>query len=286
MSAGDDRRSRNESAGGASVYPADLHTLLVDYSDVLDAADALPLVLWTKFDRPRLLRRLPLPAVGSLVRALVVHHVGRRVTVLKRNATRRVALAQDEPGPTSDLKMVEHFAQSVPSDMRARIAVPLALLGVLFVAFVLANFGISTPASSLLADLTTAAFELDRGAAVDAFRTNDLGAGPYFATIAIIAWSATLVILPLLPAFSAHRRLLAEASTAEACAFAAWDMRNVDDVQLDLIAEASLIVPVAVLGIGIPLADYAAPVEQRDLMSSWIIGTLVVLLAGVAAADV
>lgn len=330
MSAGDNRRPRQESAGAATVraagddaplgaaHPADedlhrhealtvyssaapsrsirpsvnsdamqdLRTLLLAYSHVLDAADPLPLFLWARLERPRLLRWLPVPAAGALVRALVVRHVRRRITVLKRVATRRVALAQGGPGPSGDLKMLEHFEQSLPSDLRARIVVPLALLGVLFVAYVLANFGISTPAGSLLADLTTATFELDRGAAVDAFRTNDLGAGPYFATIAIIAWSVTLVILPLLPAFSAARRLLAEASTAEARAFAAVGTRSVHDVQVDLIAEASLILPVAVLGIALPLADYAAPAEQRDLIGSWIVGTLAMLLAVIAAADV
>jgi hypothetical protein len=169
----------------------------------------------------------------------------------------RAALAADAPGPQGDLKMLEHFEQSLPTGLRLALIWPLALLSTLLVAYILANYVMRFTISRLLADLTSAAVDLNRRAAIDAFKSEPLRAGPYVAAVLMIAWSVALVMLPLLPAFSVKRGLLTRLAGLEEHSFAALGARRVYDVELDLVAQLMLVAPVALMGIVLPVVTYS-----------------------------
>src|ERR1700742_2736731 len=96
---------RAEVSGGTEGFRA----LLAGYASVLETIDDAPPVLWASRERPRILRWLRFPAPRALVSILVVRHVSRCISALKRGGARRVALADDAPGPLRDLKMLEQF---------------------------------------------------------------------------------------------------------------------------------------------------------------------------------
>ena len=248
----DRTRDSDEVLGGTD----ELRALLVGYAGALETINDAPAILWTKLEGPRLLRWLRVPAPRGLVRTLLVRHLSRCVSALKCGVAGRVALGDDAAGPKRDLEMLERFEQSLPTRLRLALIWPLGLLGVLLVAFSLANFS-GLGFRKLLGDLTTAAVNLNRTAAIAAFQSahryalvNHMPEAKFFAEAAmIVAWSAALVIVPLLPAFAAKRQLLAPLAGLEARGFAALGARTVHDVQLDLIAYLLLLPAVALLGI-------------------------------------
>jgi hypothetical protein len=229
----------------------ELRALLVGYASVLETIDDAPPALWASLERPRILRWLRFPAPRALVSTLVVRHVSRCISALKRGGARRAALADDAPGPLRDLKMLEQFEQSLPRGVRMAVITPLALLGILFGAFILAKVVINAGYSKLLADLTTAALTLDRGAALVAFEKDRIDAVVYVGTTATIVWSVTVLIVPLLPAFSVKRRLLRPLAGLEARGLAALGSQRVQDLELDLVAQLLLITPVALFAAGL-----------------------------------
>ncbi|OBA72303.1 hypothetical protein A5641_00750 [Mycobacterium sp. 1554424.7] len=232
---------------GISGSPEGLRGLLEGYAGVLATIDDSPVVVWTKLDEPRLLRWVRVPAPRALARSLVVRHVSRCVCALERCVARRAALADDEaPVPQRDLKMLEQFENSLPPALRLALIWPLALLGTLLVAYILSNFAIQSDSSKLLADLTQASVNLDRRAAIDAFKSANFEPRRYLVAATIIAYSFTLVIVPLLPAFAVKRRLLAQLDGLEAQGFTALGGRRVHDLELDLLAQLVLVIPVAV----------------------------------------
>lgn len=253
---------RPEVSGGTEQ----LRALLVGCAGALETINDAPAILWTKLEGPRLLRWLRVPAPRGLVRTLLVRHLSRCVSALKCGVAGRVALGDDAAGPKRDLEMLERFEQSLPTRLRLAVIWPLGLLGVLLVAFGLANFS-GLGFRKLLGDLTTAAVNLNRTAAIAAFQSahryalvNHMPQAKFFAEAAmIVAWSAALVIAPLLPAFAAKRQLLAPLAGLEARGFAALGARTVHDVQLDLIAYLLLLPAVALLGIFAILVDFGTP---------------------------
>jgi hypothetical protein len=256
----------------------ELRALLAGYAGVLETINDAPAMLWHKLERPRLMRWLRVPASRALVRALVVRHVSRCVSALKRNVASRAALADGAPGPQRDLKMLEHVEQSLPTGLRPALIWPLALLGVLLVAYVLANFVIGGGPSKLLGDLTTAAVDLNRRAAIDAFRNRPFNLNQYLAALFIIALSVTLVIVPLLPAFSYKRRLLTQLAGLEEHGFAALGARRVYDLELDLVALLMLVAPSALFNIAMLAAGPEDGVTQ-------IVVVLQIVLAVVACVE-
>jgi len=228
----------------------ELRGLLAGYTGVLETIDDAPTMLWHKIERPRLMRWVRVPAPRALVRALVVRHVSRCITTIKRSVASRAALADDAPGPQRDLKMLEHFEQSLPTGLRLALVWPLALLATLLVAYILANYVMRFKGSKLLGDLTAAAVDLNRRAAIDAFKDTPFRLSAYILAAMIIAWSVTLVIVPLLPAFAAKRRLLIQLAELEEHGFAALGARRVYDLELDLAARLTLVAPVALIGTG------------------------------------
>lgn len=195
------------------------------------------------------------PGTTRPVRTLLVRHLSRCIGALKCGVARRAALGDDAAGPKRDLEMLEEFEQSLPPKLRLALIWPLGLLAVLLVAFSLAS-SFRAGYRQLLGDLTTAAVNLNRTAAIAAFESahrhaivSGISEEYFYAGAAmIVAWSAILVIVPLLPAFAVNRQLLAPLAGPEACGFPALDARPVHDVQLDLIAYLLLLPAVAVFG--------------------------------------
>jgi hypothetical protein len=151
----------------------------------------------------------------------------------------------------------------------------------------------------LLADLTTAALTIDRKAALAAFEKDRGGLPLYLAAAAIIVWSVTLVIVPLLPAFSVKRRLLRPLAGLEARGFAALGCRRVQDLELDLVAQLLLIAQVAYIGtMWLYFGFFASPSERAQygvdptdpltpifVSVLGVIGALLVFLFGLAGVE-
>ena len=280
----DRARDSDEVLGGTD----ELRALLVGYAGALETINDAPAILWTKLEGPRLLRWLRVPAPRGLVRTLLVRHLSRCVSALKCGVAGRVALGDDAAGPKRDLEMLERFEQSLPTRLRLALIWPLGLLGVLLVAFGLANFS-GLGFRKLLGDLTTAAVNLNRTAAIAAFQSahryalvNHMPEAKFFAEAAmIVAWSAALVIVPLLPAFAAKRQLLAPLAGLEARGFAALGARTVHDVQLDLIAYLLLLPAVALLGIFAILVDFGTPTVNAYSRAFGAVVIALTILAGV-----
>jgi hypothetical protein len=283
---------------GVSGGTEELRALLVGYAGVLERIDGAPPVLWAGLERPRILRWLRFPAPRALVSVLLVRHVSRCISALKRGAARWGALADDAPGPVRDLKMLKQFKQSLPTGVRLAVIAPLAGLGILFVAFIVANLVIKSHSGKLLADLTTAAFTLDRGAALAAFEKDRGEPLMYLGATGIMAQSAILVIALLLPAFSVKRRLLRSLTGLEARGFAALGCRRIQDLELDLVAQLLLVIPVAYVGLVFlycgAFGFSSKGVHERGVFQDpWSlislilvqIGGLIVLLVGLAGVE-
>lgn len=256
----------------------ELRTLLGAYSGALEAINGDLAILWARPEQ-RLLHWVRLPVPRTLVRILLVLHVNRCVSALKRRTACHVALADDAPKSQRDLKMLEQFEQSLPPGLRLAVVWPLALIATLLIAYVLANYVMWLPTGRLLGDLTAAAVDLNRQAAIEAFRKTPPKLDPYLGAAAIIAWSVTLVIAPLLPAFSVKRRLLTDLAGPEEHGFAAIDAQRVYDPELDIVAALTLVTPVAVFGI----VGVEAAVEGDS--SSWWMATPHVALAVFACVE-
>jgi hypothetical protein len=185
--------------------------------------------------------------------------------------------------------MLEQFEQSLPTGVRMAVITPLALLGISFGALILAKVVIS-PGSKLLADLTTAAFTLDRGAALVAFEKDRVNPVAWLGMTLIIVWSVTLLIVPLLPAFSVKRRLLRPLAGLEARGFAALGSQRVQDLELDLVAQLLLITPVAVFVAG--LLGFGAFGYPSDVgggaqnLPTTLMAAVIVCLAALAGVEV
>lgn len=280
----DPQRATAEVSGGTE----ELRALLVGYASALQTIDDAPAIPLPELDGSRLWRWLRRLAPHRLVRALLLHHVSRCVSALKSSVTRCVALDGDAAGPERDLQMLERFEQSLPTRLRLALIWPLGLLGVLLVAYILANF-FKAGYSTLLGDLTTAAVSLNRSAAIAAFvnfqhREQQSGATEiemYAGAIIIVTWSAVLMIFLLLPAFAVKRKLLARLAGLESSGFAALGVRPIYDIELDLIAYLFQLPTVAVFGIILALQVHEHESIEAQVLS-WVLGGVMVALTVLA----
>ena len=237
-----------------------LHALLTSYADTLEMLNKARTFLWTRFEKPRVLRWLPVPAPRRVVRALIVRHVHQCVDALKCGVIRNSALSDDAVESSRDLEMLQQFEQSLRNRVRLSLIWPLPLLGVLFVAFILASI-YHAGYRTLLGDLTTAALNLNRTAAIAAIESahrlalaghegakhNYLYDIQFFASAAmIVAWAAVLVIVPFLPTAAIYRRTKAQWAAVEADALAAVGARTGRGIEIDLVARLLLFPAVAV----------------------------------------
>jgi hypothetical protein len=272
---------------GASDGADELRALLAGYVRVLDRVDGAQAVMWARAERPRVLRWIRIPAPRVLVRALLVRHVSRQAEALRRRCCARTALATGGSASQEDVAMLEYFERSLPAALRLRIFAPLALLGTLLAAYILANFVVQASSAKLLGDLTTAALDLDRTAAIEAFDRSDLEAGYFFGAAVLIAWSVVLIVLPVLPAFAVRRRLLAEQTDLvplERGVFASLGTRRVHDLELDLAAQLLLVAAMGVLAVGAPVGELGEPPGERDITGASILGGVLLAISVVAGA--
>ena len=275
---------RAEVSGGTEG----LRALLAGYASVLETIDDAPPVLWASRERPRILRWLRFPAPRALMSILVVRHVSRCISALKRGGARRVALADDAPGPLRDLKMLEQFEQSLPTVVGRAVIAPLALISILFVAYILANFAFESAESKPLADFTTAAIEFDRQAALAAVEKDNTGSLSYGMAILTLL-SLMLVSVPLLPAFWVKRQLLRPLANLEERGFAALGCRQVQDLELDLLAPLTMTAIAALFGFPFLAAALQLGGHGRDSSAGAVIGVLlgaaIVALAALASVE-
>jgi hypothetical protein len=276
---------RAEVSGGTEG----LRALLAGYASVLETIDDAPPVLWASRERPRILRWLRFPAPRALVSILVVRHVSGCISALKRGGARRVALADHARGPLRDLKMLEKFEQSLPTVVGRAVIAPLALISILFVAYILANFAFHSAESKPLADFTTAAIELDRQAAVAAIEkdhTGHLGYGMALITLL----SLMLLSVPLLPAFWVKRQLLRPLADLEERGFAALGCRRVRDLELDLLPQLTMTAIAALWGFAFfgvaawQLLGRVRP-DVSDTVSLVLFGAVIVASAALASVE-
>jgi hypothetical protein len=255
-----------------------LRALLASYSALLDRVDGAHAVMWA---------RRSFPAPRSLVRLLVVRYVGRRVQALRRRSCARAAIAAPGPDPPDELTRLEHFERSLPSMPGMKLLAPLGLLGILLISYVFANHVVNAHSAELLGDLTTAAVELDRSAAIDAFDRSELAVQHFVGAALFLTWSTVVLIIPVLPAFSVRRRLLGEQAgieQQESRAFAALGARRVYDVELDLLVQLMLVGALwvwGVVGVSLPVTDP----DEPDLVFLLSLGAFVVALTSVAGAE-
>ena len=76
-----------------------------------------------------------------------------------------------------------------------------------------------------------------------------------------MTYSVMLVIVPLPPAFTVKRRLLEPSARLEASGFAALRCRHVHDVELNLLGQLLLIIPVGLYGVAAVVGAYWTPPE-------------------------
>lgn len=226
----------------------ELQTLLAAYARTLEAIDDGPSVLWVS-PRRRLLHWVGVPAPRLLVRTFLRRHVSRSVAALKRKAACRAALADDESTSQRDLKLLEQFEQSLPKALGLAAIWPLALLAGLSVAYLLGTYVLRIADRGLLGALVSASVNLDRQAAIGAFKDRPFGPDLFLGTMTVVACSVLFVILPLLPAFLYKRQKLGELACAEKSAFAALGARRVYDFEFDLFTVLILVTPLALLGV-------------------------------------
>lgn len=277
---------RPEVSGGTEQ----LHALLVGYASVLETIDEAPPVLWVGAEKPAAVKWMRLPAPRAVLCTLLVWHISSCISALKRGAARRVALADDAPGPQRDLKMLKQFEQSLPTVVGQAVIRPLSLISILFVAYILAKFAFETSESKPLADFTTAAIDLDRQAALAAVEKDGVGSlGVGIAIITLL--SLMLVSAPLLPTFSVKRRLLRSLVGLEQRGFAALGCRRVQDLELDLLTQlamtaiAALLGFVTVWGAASQLLGHARQYGVPALVTGGLLGAVIVAFAALASVE-
>jgi hypothetical protein len=127
---------------------------------------------------------------------------------------------------------------------------PLAIIGVLLAAWILANFVVRARSSTLIGDLTTDAVTLDRKAAIDAVSKSHLEGSYFIGGVVIVLWSIALVALPVAAATNVMRRRLARGAGArETAAFATLGLRPPGPPTLD--RDVELVLPLSLLAIAI-----------------------------------
>ncbi|BBX46048.1 hypothetical protein GCM10009641_62210 [Mycobacterium cookii] len=254
------------SAARASEYEADtpghagiplaLRALLAGYTDALDSVDDAPVLTWVKPENSRLPSWLAFPALRYFVSTLFVRYLYRRVDALKSGVMMLGVVTGAADEQRGNLEMLEQFEQSLPPRRRLALFVAPGLMVVLAVAYLLAWL-CHAGYRNLLGDLMAAAISVSRSAAIAAFQNayrlavlqHPLEAYFFAGAAMIVAWSAVVAILPLLPAFYVVRRKKAQLADLENSAFSAVGARTVHDVELDLIVRLLLIPAVALLGV-------------------------------------
>jgi hypothetical protein len=272
----------------------ELRALLTRYTEELDSINKAPVFTGIKSENPWLPPPLASPVLRYFTSALFVRYLYRSADALKSGVMGRIVsgTADEHSG---DLKMLEKFEESLPSRLRLAFVLPTVSMVVLSVAYLLAwlcNAGYR----NLFGDLATAAITVNRTAAIaafsDAYRLatcqHPLEAYFFAGAALIVALSAILAIVPLLPAFYFVRRARGKLAEAEASAFDAVDARPAHEIELDLFLRLLLIPTVALLAVAALTQAATQPSATKPAIAAsvaiGVISTVLTVLAGIELA--
>jgi hypothetical protein len=167
--------------------------------------------------------------------------------------------------------MLERFEQSLRPGPRLSLIAPTALLGTLLLAYLFA-YWLKSSLSPLMAQLATAAVNLDREAAIEAFKKYPIQ--PH-----IVRWRSHVHYIG--PSYSSSHRCFPPSQLSGECSTArrtlrrgfshALDCSRVNDFEPDLFAQVLLTAEVALLGTGLVVL---APIMMHDLTFTSGIGLL------------
>jgi hypothetical protein len=269
----------------------ELRALLTRYTEELDSINKAPVFTGIKSEKPWLPPELASPVLRYFTSALFVRYLYRSAGALKSGVMSRIVsgIADEHCG---DLKMLEKFEESLPSRLRLAFVLPTVSMVVLSVAYLLAwlcNAGYR----NLFGDLATAAITVNRTAAIAAFSNahrlatcqHPLEAYFFAGAALIVALSAILAIVPLLPAFYFIRRTRGDLAAAEASAFDAVDARPAHEIALDLFLRLLLIPAVALLAVAALTQAATQPSATKPAIAAsvviGVISTALTVLAGI-----
>jgi hypothetical protein len=269
----------------------ELRALLTRYTEELDNINKAPVFTGIKSNCPWVPRALASPALRYFTSALFVRYLYRSADALKSGVMGRIVsgTADEHSG---DLKMLDKFEESLPSRLRLAFVLPMVSMVVLSVAYLLAwlcNAGYR----NLFGDLATAAITVNRTAAIaafsDAYRLatcqHPLEAYFFAGAALIVALSAIVAIVPLLPAFYFVRRARGKLAEAEARAFDAVDARPAHDIELDLFLRLLLIPTVALLAVAALTQAATQPSATKPAIAAsvaiGVISAALTVLAGI-----
>ena len=271
----------------------ELHALLAAYSQAVDKVNDSPALSLVRSQKPRLPHWLAFPTPRYFVSAFLLRYLYRCVDSLKSSIMRQAVEADSATENNDDLRMLQHFEESLPPRRRLALWLPVGILLVLSVAYVLAWI-CQAGYRDLLGDLMTATLSVNRSAVIAAFSNAHRLAplrGPleayFFAGAAmIVTWSAMAAIVLLLPAFYVVQRKRTRLAKLEEKAFSALGARTVYGVELDLIVRLLLVLAIALLCI--PAATQAVTTANSTAarVAGGVIAVISVALTILAAIEV
>ena len=257
--------------------PDALTDLLAGYRATLQVADDLPPLLTVRAGDGRITRRVRVPRLRMFLRYFLNQHICRRLAHLKRAFHADAALGRDRSG---ELAAIDHFEQAVVPVPVRRIVIWFAV-SVIFAAVALANLARALAdeplreASAALRGSVSSVVSVDTNGLIDAAGKFDLASG----AAAVIVITLSLYVISALPitSFRLKRMLLnlsptdaqTLASTAaldhvtradgvyhdEREAFEELEVPPPREIPFDLIAQATLMLPLLVLGVALAVAN-------------------------------
>ena len=94
----------------------ELRALLTGYTNALDSVNNAPMVSWVKPGKPWLPHWLAFPALRYFAFALFVRYLYRCVDALKSGVMRRDVVSDNADEGNGDLKVLDHFEESLPRE--------------------------------------------------------------------------------------------------------------------------------------------------------------------------
>ena len=257
--------------------PDALTDLLAGYRATLQVADDLPPLLTVRAGDGKVTRRVRVPRLRMFLRYFLNQHICRRLAHLKRAFHADAALGRDRSG---ELAAIDHFEQAVVPVPVRRIVIWFAV-SVIFAAVALANLARALAdeplreASAALRGSVSSVVSVDTNGLIEAAGKFDLASG----AAAVIVITLSLYVISALPitSFRLKRMLLnlsptdakTLASTAaldhvtraggvyhdEREAFEELEVPPPREIPFDLIAQATLMLPLLVLGVALAVAN-------------------------------
>jgi len=261
----------------APPAPDALKDLLAGYRATLDVADDLPPLLTVRAGDGRITRRVRVPRLRMFLRYFLNQHVTRRLAHLKRAFHADAAVGRDRAG---ELAAIDHFEQAVVPVPVQKIVIWFTV-SVIFAAVAIANVARAlapeplTEASKALRSSVASVFSVDSNGIIDAFGKFDAASG----AAAVIVMTLSLYVISALPITSFRlKRMLLNLSPTDAqtlantaaldhvtrargvyCdereAFEELEVRPPREIPFDLLAQATLVLPLLVLGIALVVGN-------------------------------